>query len=281
MAASVRGCWRITSIVFAVAGVALLLFAFFNTREINTERQHPLTIRESIVAAKNNWPWVILVIAFVFYWLGNSARTSVVVYFTQYNLGNKNFASVLNGLVLFQMVGMLIIPWLVKRFSKTHVLVFGFAIAAVGQILASFTTQSPIALAIVWSFASVGTGIAVSMPFAMLSDTVDYGEWKNGIRAAGFLTAIGSSFAIKLGSGLGGWAPAQIMAAAGYVANQAQSQASLNAIQFCFAFLPAIFFVIGALVTLPYLRYEKLETKIRSELVARGGKNTAEAAAHA
>lgn len=78
----------------------------------------------------------------------------------------------------------------------------GMTLAAIGQVLIAFAGQSLIFLAIVWSIASIGTGIAVSMPFAMLSDTVDYGEWKNGIRASGFLTAIGSSFAIKIGSGL-------------------------------------------------------------------------------
>ncbi|MCI1882171.1 MAG: MFS transporter [Sporolactobacillus sp.] len=73
--------------------------------------------------------------------------------------------------------------------------------------VSSFTGQSEIMLAIAWSLASIGTGIAVSMPLAMLADTVDFGEWKNGTRTSGFLMAIGSSFVIKVGQGLGGWVP--------------------------------------------------------------------------
>jgi len=260
--------WRTTAIVIAVIGVALLAFAFLSTREINTERLRPLPIKESVKAVRGNWPWVVLVVAFVIYWLGNASRTSVVVYFTEYRLGDRNFASVLNGLVLFQMLGMVLIPFLVKKLSKTRVLQLGFLVAAIGQVALAFAGTSHVALAVCFSLASLGTGIAVSMPFAMLSDTVDYGEWKNGVRAAGFLTAIGSSFCIKLGSGLGGFIPSMIMSAAGYQAGQQQTAAALSAITFCFAWLPAIFFVSGAAVMLLYRKYERLEPQVRERLAA-------------
>ncbi|MCC3238249.1 MFS transporter, partial [Pediococcus acidilactici] len=98
---------------------------------------------------------------------------------------------------------------------------------------------------------------------------VDYGEWKNGIRASGFLTAIGSSFAIKIGSGLGGWAPSMILNHVGYHAGSAQSSATLSAIRFCISYLPAIFFIIGALIMVLYIRYEAKETRIKAELQER------------
>lgn len=263
--------WRTTAIVLAIIGFALLMFAFTDTREINTQSQKSLPIMSSIKAAKSNWPWFILVIVFIFYWLGNASRTSVLVYYTQYNLGHKEFASILNALVMFQIIGMLLIPFLVKKFKKTHVLIFGMCLAAIGQLLISMTGSSLIALGAAWSLASIGTGISVSMPFAMLSDTVDYGEWKNGIRASGFLTAIGSSFAIKIGSGLGGWAPSMILNHAGYKAGVTQTATSLSAIKFSFSYLPAIFFVIGALIMVLYLKYENKETTIKADLIDRRG----------
>jgi sugar (glycoside-pentoside-hexuronide) transporter len=260
--------WRSTAVLIAVMGVALLAYAFLSTREINRERLRPLPIKESVKAVRANWPWVVLVVAFAIYWLGNASRTAVVVYFTQYNLGDRNFASVLNGLVLFQVLGMVLIPFLVKKLAKTRVLQLGFLVAAIGQAALAVAGSSHVALAVCWSVASLGTGIAVSMPFAMLSDTVDYGEWKNGVRAAGFLTAIGSSFCIKLGSGLGGFIPSMIMSAAGYQAGHQQTASVLTAITFCLAWLPAIFFVAGAAVMLLYRRYERLEPQVREALAA-------------
>ncbi len=261
--------WRYNAIIFGLIGFALLLFAFSGTKEINTEKVKPLPILQSIKSAKSNWPWFILVIAFVFYWLGNASRSAVLIYYTQYNLGHKEFASVLNALIMFQILGMVLIPFLVKKFSKTHVLMFGLALAAAGSVATSLAGSSFILLAIAWSVASVGTGISVSMPFAMLADGVDYGEWKNGIRASGFLTAIGSSFAIKMGSGLGGFIPSIILENAGYKAGATQTASALSAIKFSFGYLPAIFFIIGAIVMVMYSKYEKMQPQIKADLDVR------------
>ena len=104
------------------------------------------------------------------------------------------------------------------------------------------------------------------MPFAMLSDTVDYGEWKTGIRASGFLTAIGSAFCIKAGSGIGGFIPAMIMDAFGYVPNAVQSATALLGIQVVFIWLPAAIFAIGIVPMLFYSHYEAKEEEVLEAL---------------
>ena len=63
-----------------------------------------------------------------------------------------------------------------------------------------------------WVIGFLASGVAMAMPFSLLSDSVDYGEWKGGVRAAGLLTAIGAAFCLKAGSGLGGALPAWILA---------------------------------------------------------------------
>ncbi|MER2061266.1 MAG: MFS transporter, partial [Niallia sp.] len=93
--------FQITVGIYAVIAIALLLFAFSGTREINTSSIKSIPIRESFRAMKGNWPWITLVLAFIFYWLGNTSRTATVIYYAQYNLDHKNLASLLNGLVIF------------------------------------------------------------------------------------------------------------------------------------------------------------------------------------
>jgi len=104
------------------------------------------------------------------------------------------------------------------------------------------------------------------MPFAMLSDTVDYGEWKNGIRASGFLTAIGSAFCIKAGSGIGGFIPAMVMDAFGYIPNVIQSAQSLMGIQIVFIWLPIFIFLLGIIPMCFYRKYEKNEAQVIREI---------------
>ena len=84
-------------------------------------------------------------------------------------------------------------------------MILGFILVAGGHIGIFFVGTNIELMIVFWIIASLGQGIACSMPFAMLSDTVDFGEWKTGIRASGFLTAIGSAFCIKAGSGIGGF----------------------------------------------------------------------------
>ena len=115
-----------------------------------------------------------------------------------------------------------------------------------------------------------GAAIACGMPFGMLADTVDYGEWKTGIHAAGFLTAVGSAFCIQVGSGFGAFLPLEIMGAAGFDANlEQQPQSALDAISFCFIWLPVIVYIIVAVIMLFYRKYEKMEPMIKAELAQR------------
>ncbi|MGH8023755.1 MAG: MFS transporter, partial [Limisphaerales bacterium] len=109
-------------------------------------------------------------------------------------------------------------------------------------------------------------GVAMAMPFSVMSDSVDYGEWKTGIRAPGFLTAIGAAFCLKAGSGLGSALPMWVMAAYHYTPNATQTATSLKGIAIGFIWLPAAFFALSAIPVLFYRQYERLEPRIHAEL---------------
>lgn len=255
--------------IFAVIGVILFLFAFSCLREENAQSEKSISIKKSIGAIKGNWPWVIIVGANLFYWLANTVRTSSLVYYFQYNLDRKDLVPVINGLSLIQVLGVVLIPFITKKFKKCTTMIFGLCLASAGHVIMGIAGPAIPLLVAGWLIACVGTGIAVSMPFAMLSDAVDYGEWKTGIRASGFLTAIGSAFCIKAGSGLGGFIPSLIMNAFGYAANQKQTASSLMAIKFNFIWLPILMFLGGAVVMFFYRRHEANEMTIKLELAQR------------
>ena len=115
-----------------------------------------------------------------------------------------------------------------------------------------------------------------ALPFAMLGSVVDFGEWKTGVRSAGFLTAVGSSFCVKAGCGIGAAIPGAILAYFGYVANAEQSAESLAGISFAFIWLPVILFVIALIPLIFYRKYESMEDKIRKELDERNAAIAAE-----
>lgn len=250
----------LTVLIYAIVSASMFFYAFKNTKEINMEAaKESLPIKDCFKALKYNFPWVIVVLGSMFYWIGNSTRTSSLIYYSRYYLHNEGYVSILNALVLTQMIGVIAIPFLTKKLSKTVTMILGFLIAASGQVCLGLAGQRFELIAAAWVVTSIGTGIAVSMPFAMLSDTVDYGEYKNGIRASGFLTAVGSAVGLQVGTGMGDFIPLKLMEHFGYVANQQQTASSLMAMKFTFSYLPAIFFIVGAIIMLFYIRFERQE----------------------
>lgn len=262
-----------TVLIYAVVSAGMFFFAFKNTKEVNLDSNaQRLPITDCFRALKSNIPWVIVVLGSMFYWLGNSTRTSSLIYYSRYYLENEGYVSILNALVLTQMIGVIAIPFLTKKYSKTITMILGLLIAASGQVALGLAGHHFAAIVAAWIVASMGTGIAVSMPFAMLSDTVDYGEYKNGIRASGFLTAVGSAAGLQIGTGIGDFIPLKLMQHFGYVANQKQTASALLSMKIGFSYLPAIFFIMGGIVMLFYIRYERQEKHVLHVLEDRRNK---------
>jgi sugar (glycoside-pentoside-hexuronide) transporter len=253
-------------IIVATVFLILTLHAFTVIKEKVEVKTEKVPITKSVKAIKGNWPWIIIVLGNLFYWIAYTNRSSTLVYYFTYNFNNKGLVSTFNAIASIQVVAMLLIPLFNKKWSKTQIWITGFIVAIIGQLII-FVGGKNIGICLAgWIIGNMGSGISVAMPFAMLSQAVDFGEWKSGIRAAGFLTAIGSSFCIKMGSGIAGFIPSMIMNHFGYVADKTQTAQSLFGIKFCFIWLSIILFSIAIIPVLFYGKYEKLETKVDADL---------------
>ena len=71
----------LTVVIYGIVAAAMFFYAFKNTKEVNMEEAaKSLPIKDCFRALKSNWPWVIVVLGSMFYWLGNSTRTSSPIY---------------------------------------------------------------------------------------------------------------------------------------------------------------------------------------------------------
>jgi sugar (glycoside-pentoside-hexuronide) transporter len=257
----------LTVSLFAVVSIALNLIGFLNIRERNrTAKEVSLPIKKSLAAAKGNWPWVIIVVSNFLFWIGFTARSSTLIYYFTYNLTNKHLVSVMNGLISISIVSIVLIPFFLKGMSKRNVWLMGLTGAVGGQLIIYLAGTNLTIVTIGWIVANLGSGIAISLPFAMLGSAVDFGQWKTGIQSAGFLTAIGSSFCIKAGSGLGAFIPSIIMGSLGYKPDTTQTEHGLLSIQLAFIGVPVILFFLAMIPLFFYSKYEKMENHIISEL---------------
>ena len=259
--------------VFAALSVGLFLVAFRNLEEKVPVETRPLPLRGSFRALRGNWPWFIIFASSLFFWIGFIARVTAAPHFFEYVLHRPDLLKLANGLDFASLATALLLPWFCRRVSKSLVWILGLAGMALGQLIVwlGLSGGAP-SLGLVlggWTVCFVASGAAMAMPFSVLSESVDYGEWKTGVRAAGLLTAVGAAFCLKAGAGLGGALPMWMLDASGYVPKAAQSPAALRAIVTGVVWLPAVCFIISLAPVLFYRRFEAQEPQIRAELEER------------
>lgn len=173
---------------------------------------------------KGNWPWILMVLANLIFWIALQQRSTTIVYYLTYNLDRKDLVPLINSPGDNQILFIIAIPFFSKYLAKTWIWVGGLLVAALGGA-AMWLAADNIPFHRRLILGNIGSGIACSMPFAMLGFAVDFGAWKTGIKATGIFIAFGSTFCIKMGSGLGTAFAAWIMNCFGYVPNHAQSAA--------------------------------------------------------
>lgn len=258
--------WSLAVGIYAVVALIMLIVAFVDMREKNLESEKILSIKESFKAAKNNWPWVFIVAGNLLYWAAYMVRNSSMAYYFQYNMDSKGLISVFNGFSIIQVLGMLAVPYVARYLHKWGATALMLGLTIIGQIWMGFSGNNVIMLLIGWCIACIGAGSACTMFFAMASDTVDYGEWKNGIRAPGFLTAIAASFCIQMGSGLGSYICSQILKIFGFVAGQQQTSQSLFGIRLTFIWVPIVIYAVALIIMIFYRKWEKHEAVVNTDL---------------
>lgn len=260
-----------TTVVFAVAGMALYVWCFTSTRERVARGVAKISLRATLGMLRHNPPLVILCLSSLLFLTGMFSLQTVGVYYARDVLDNADLYIVMT---VVQTIGMIVaatvVPKVVELFGKKRTyLLAGVVGAAAGIGLAIAPGDTPaVALAF---FAALGFGMGVinTLIFAFQADTVDYGEWKSGIRAEGSSYAV-LSFTRKAGQGIGGAAAAYTIGAGGYLSGATdQTDAALRSIRIAAGVLPAVVILAATGVMLAYPLTEKAFRLLVAELAQR------------
>lgn len=260
--------FMLTLPIFAVISIILYLIAFRNLKEVVPVTHENVPVKQAFKAFKGNWPWLIIFVASLFFWVAFFARITMVPYFFEYVWHREDLTKWAFSMDALSLVGVFMIPWFCRRMSKTNIWLWGLLGSVISQVIffAGAEMGSNALLFTGWIAGIITSGIAMALPFSMVSDSVDYGEWKTGIRSAGLLTAVGTGLCLKSASGFGAAVPAWIMQATGYEANVAQSESAIFGIKLGFIWIPALFYALAAIPVFFYKKYEALEPQVQEEL---------------
>ena len=273
----------ITTLVFLVVGVGLYWFLFKTARETVYREVDHVSMRQSLETLRHNRPLLMLCGGSLLFLLAMFSLQSVQAYYARDVLGNANYLIVLTILsagAIFAIAP--VIPRMVRTLGKKRSFITFGLIGIVGSVGITLAPPDRPVLAIV-AFGVMGIAIAGvnTLMWALEADTVEYGEWRTGVRTEGITYAL-FSFTRKVGQALGGAVAGFVIAAGGYSGEVVrQSDEALWSIRLAAGLIPAGFIVLAITVIFFYPLTEKFFAQMVAETKARrvGGGPAPDAAA--
>ncbi|HTR25578.1 MAG TPA: MFS transporter [Terriglobales bacterium] len=263
--------WNRSFILFGAVAVVLLLVCFFGTKERVNPTAHEtgkVPIKVAVYTLLRNKYWILLatLALALFMMLGLIGSN---LYYCRYVLHNVDlFGPMMTMFQVAVIAGMVSVGPVVKKMGKRQTALLGTGVALVGQGIMFLAPANFTLVAAGMIIKGLGFSPLAGTMFAMVADTIEYGEWKHGVRTEG-LTFGAVALATKISIGLGNAAVGWILSLGGYVAGAAEQSAStLFAIKMMFLHLPFLMFVLMGLILWIY-KLDKEYPTIAAELAAR------------
>ena len=268
--ADLQGTFTTITLVFVVIGAALYFFTVLTAKERVHRAVPNVTLKQSVDTLKGNKPLLMLCLSSFFFLSGYLALTSVQLYYLRDVLGRLDLYPVLSitQLVLtFVLAGFM--PKLVRTIGKKRVYIYSSLVTVVGGIIIFFTPASQVWIGFSGLLISLVGVLAVNIVvWALEADTVEYGEWKTGVRTEGITYAL-FSFTRKTGQAVGGALAAYALALGGYKSGGAQTADAIFGIQVAAGALPAVLTILAVLVMSKYKLTDAMHAEILTEIRAR------------
>lgn len=254
-----------TMIILAVILFITLIICGLGTKERHTSPKSTETITPKRIfqMLKTNKPLQIICVVFVIIFGNVAIGSAVGMYLWKYNFGREELFPIymMVGLIP-QMVTLFFVPFLLKKgVEKKTLLMVGLIIAMLrGAVV--YTGNIPIIM-LGALLGGVGSGMSAGVLWGLVPDTIEYGEWKTGVRAEGIIYSIVGLF-YKFGMALGGLVPGFVLQYTGYVANQPQTDMAHQGIITLVATIPIVLTGICIL----FVRQYKLDSKTYNTIIS-------------
>ena len=272
--------WFITMSIFALAGLALFVFCFFESRE----RIVPDRSQDNKVKASDLWmelvrnrPLRVLSVFFIVAFTTMSISNASDSYFMTYNIQATPFMT-----TVFMWLGTIpafillpLVPAIKRKTGKKGMFRLFLGLSIAGMLLMYLFVSIPALRACfpLLCFAqlvkSSGVLVATGYMWALVPEVVTYGEYTTGRRVAGIANAIICIF-MKAGIALGGVIPGLVLSGVGFrEAEQTQSPLAEQGILWLVTVIPALLFVLAIFIIGKYELSDERMEEINQEIIKR------------
>lgn len=260
----------IVGFTMAVISSAPYLVTFLGTTEVITSsNQEKISIKQSVVAAAKNKPFLIAVLLYLLTITGFEVTSVMTFYFFKYSLGVKESTDIFLGIMFI--AAMFSVPlWnhVSGRLDKTQAFIIGIGLSILLRLIITVlqpNTAMPL-LILLMALGGIAFASGQTLPWAIIPDTIEYDEYLTGQRHEGIFYSfmqlargIAVSLAIPgvlLLLDLSGYSGSAVM----------QTDAVDRTIRILFGAVPSILFAFAIVAALFYpLNRQKFQS-IKDEL---------------
>lgn len=234
------------SVIYSAIATAVLLICFASTREeaVGAEAPERESFAGMFKAMRVNGPFIVLFAATALGATGYTMSGKALIYYVKYWVGSE--AAVTLGLVIgLGAAALAMIPWalVARATSKRTVWLCGAGLNVVA--FAVILWLAPKAGPLLWSLLAligVGNSAFILTFWSMIPDTVEFGEWRTGVRAEGALFGL-IAFSQKVALGLGTGLIGILLDLIGYRPNQIQTPETLHGMVLMYGLGPLLLFL--------------------------------------
>lgn len=260
--------WQLTMLMYGIIAAILFAIVALTTKE---RIQPPVTQKskpsDDLKDLFKNKPWIVLFWLTLIVMITITLRANASIYYIKYYVEKPELVELfLTTYSLSLAAGAALTPVMSRFLDKKKLLMVLLSCTGVLSILFFFIPSDQITLLFIVNIL-IGFSLGPKSPlvFSMYADTADYTEWKSNRRATA-MTFSAAIFSQKLGGALATFIIGSVFAAMGYVAKQAQSDASQLGILLTISLIPGVMALLAAYIMKYYTLDKFMLVKIQKEL---------------
>lgn len=261
--------WFAACIVFVAVSVVMMIPMLLTVKERHCETARAAanpSFRDMLRYLKGNRYLLVTLAAMLLLGLA-SLEQKMAIYMGRICLGQENMATlVAGGAAISVIVVSAVVPVLSRKWDKFYVLCAGLAFAIVMDIAAYFIGYDNLVVAVVMTMLKCsGLGFWSVVIYMLVADTVEYGTYKTGTRAAGVTFSL-QCFVAKLKNGLIGTVVLFSLSAVGFVEgeNAVQPEGVADGVWGLFCLFPALGFAVALAILLLFYKLRSKDVQIMS-----------------
>ncbi|MBQ7915639.1 MAG: MFS transporter [Firmicutes bacterium] len=261
--------WFTACVVFVIVSIVLMVPMLVWVKERRSESMESAEnpgFKEIVQYLKTNKFLLVALISLLLLGLA-SLEQKMAIYMGRICLGQEITATlVAGGAAIAVIVVSAVVPALAKKWDKVQVLCVGLAFSIVMDIIAYFIGYDSLILVVLMTTLKCsGLGFWSVIIYMLIADTVEYGAYKTGTRAAGISFSL-QTFVAKLKNALIGSVVLFSLSAVGFVEgeNVVQPAGVADGVWGLFCLFPAAGFAVALVILLVFYKLKTKDVQVMS-----------------